>query len=610
MENHNFKLQIEEDIKILQEEYGKNNPQLLKNEYAFNYWVLTKLFCIDEEIVDDNITEYSDDGCDCYVFFEEARELYIIQNKYYDDNTQLSDDYVAKKFLSGGPIDALLADKYKRSEKLKEIFNKFKEDSEFKIFLYLYITNDNVSETTKTRFEKYRNNDDRIKAYVEAKLFTIDDIHKIYYGDRKENVKKFKYSFKSRNNGTILHVDKDNYNLPNLTDAKYIMTPVELIYEIITKSQKDNYMLFSENVREYLGNKGVNAKIADTLNNDKDRDNFFYYNNGITIICDNISKAKQITIKNDDNNIEIEIENPQIVNGCQTVNTIYEVLKKMTDKEREDKFKNTFVMVKLLKLDKNKADNKKLYEDIVKYNNSQNAISEKDFAKNNEIFFNLQKEFKKLGFLLSIKQSDKFQLKNKEKFNDFRPKLEGFEKLFSLEFKKIDDIIIELDKFMQVILAFSKNGYEAFTKKSQLLKPDSNTLKYVIKYIKDGDLTHKDLINLYLLFLKAEKEKKQSEDKRTPIPFYVLGFLGKEINQLNGEELRRKFRYIFENKNNFETLYNFYKIVSRRYKQNMKVDYNYMIKAPINYNILQDTINNEFEMIEKDKDIIKKYFEN
>lgn len=221
----------------------------------------------------------------------------------------------------------------------------------------------------------------------------------------------------------------------------------------------------------------------------------------------------------------------------------------------------------------------------------------------------MQKEFKKLGFLLTIKQSDKFQLKekDKEKFGDYKSKLEKYEKLFNIEFKKIDDIIIELDKLMQVILAFGKNGYEAFTKKAQLLKAGSDTLNYVIKFIEEGDLTHGDLIHLYLLFLKAEKEKKQSEDKRTPIPFYVLGFLGKEINNLKGDELRKEFRYIFSDKNHLDALYNFYKAVSKRYKIAMEMDYNKMIKTQIDVAILQKTIKNELEMLEKDKEIITKY---
>lgn len=600
-----FKKQIEEDIKIIKNEYIKNEPQLEKDEYAFNYWILTKLFSVDEEIAFDYITEYSDDGCDCYVFFEDARELYIIQNKYYGDDTRLSDDYVAKDFLVK-PINSLYSEKYKRSQKLQDIFTKYKSEEEFKIFLYLYITNNNVSDTTKKRFENYKNNNNDIKAYIEAKLFTINDIHNAYYGDRKENVKDFSYIIKTRNDGTTLNINTKDYKLPTLTDAKYIMTPVKSIFEMIKYSQDKDYVLFSANIREYLGNKGVNINIAKTLNDKDDRDKFFYYNNGITIICDSVEKKN---VQDRNNQRGFEVKNPQIVNGCQTVNTIYEVLNKYNDKEIDKEFKNTFVMVKLLILDKNNEDNKQLYSDIVRYNNSQNAISDKDFAKNQEFFANLQKELKKFGFLLSIKQSDKFQIKEKEKFNDYRQKLENYEKLFNIEFKKIDDIIIDLEKFMQVILAFSKNGYEAFTKKSQLLKIESETHKHVINYIKNGDLTHGDLINLYILFIKAEKDKKQSEDKRTPIPFYVLGFLGKELYNLEGDDLRHKFRFIFKSKENFEVLYEFYKKISKKYKFRKKMDYNQMIKIQIDDTLLQDIIIEELDTTDKqkDKDIIEEY---
>ena len=51
MNDEKFKEQIQQDIKLLQEEYGKNNPLLASDDYAFNYWALTKLYNVDEEIV-------------------------------------------------------------------------------------------------------------------------------------------------------------------------------------------------------------------------------------------------------------------------------------------------------------------------------------------------------------------------------------------------------------------------------------------------------------------------------------------------------------------------------------------------------------------------------
>ena len=41
------------------------------------------------------------------------------------------------------------------------------------------------------------------------------------------------------------------------------------------------------------------------------------------------------------------------------------------------------------------------------------------------------------------------------------------------------------------------------------------------------------MIKLYLLFNKAEADKKISEDSRTPILYYVLGFLGKEFKNMD-----------------------------------------------------------------------------
>lgn len=608
MNDETFKEQIKEDIKLLQNEYQQNNPYLKSDDYAFNYWVLTKLFNIDEELVYGNITEYSDDGCDCFAFFEETKELYIIQNKYYSEDTKLTENYVLKEFL-GRTIDVLIEEKYKRSEELQRIFTKYKNDSDFKIYMNLYITNNNISESIRNIFERFTRTD--LKCYIGANIYSLNDIKNMYYNDRKEETKNFKCIFKTINQSTVLNINSESYKLPSLTDAKYILTPVKLIYEIVKDAKNKEYMLFEENIREYLGNKGANIKIAKTLESDLDRDNFFYYNNGITVICDKVERT-QLTHDYKYNTGFISY-NPQIVNGCQTVNTIYETLNKYSEEELESKFKNTFVMVKLLVLDKESDNNKVLYQDIVKYNNSQNAITEKNFAANKQLFINLQRDLKKYGLLLAVKQSDPYKFKQSENFNDYRPTVEKYSQLYGIEFNKLDDIIVQLEKLLQVVLAFYKDGYNAFTKKSQLLKVDAQTYNDVISYIKDGALTNNDLINLYLIFLKSEKDKKASEDKRTPIPYYLLGFLGNDLKGLSSDEFRKYFRYIYSEKNNLDVLYKFYKRLTMRYKTNYKnskgIEYNQMIKSQIDTSILERTINDELEMLESNEErvIIKTF---
>jgi hypothetical protein len=70
--------------------------------------------------------------------------------------------------------------------------------------------------------------------------------------------------------------------------------------------------LFRKNVRNFLGKNVFNNRIAETLENEPS--NFWYYNNGITILCDegNLDKEHK----------GIRMRNPQVINGCQTAMSI------------------------------------------------------------------------------------------------------------------------------------------------------------------------------------------------------------------------------------------------------------------------------------------------
>ena len=153
--------------------------------------------------------------------------------------------------------------------------------------------------------------------------------------------------------------------MENVIDARYVFTPVVSVFRLYRDSIEKGYSIFDMNIREYLGNKGVNKNIYKTLLDTEDRKNFFYYNNGITIICDQMSKINQQS-SNPDMNAVFSIDNPQIVNGCQTVNSIYEALKNIDPSNLEKEFKDTFVMLKILEIDRTKSDDEILYHNIVK----------------------------------------------------------------------------------------------------------------------------------------------------------------------------------------------------------------------------------------------------
>ena len=70
---------------------------------------------------------------------------------------------------------------------------------------------------------------------------------------------------------------------------------------------------FDSNVRDYQGKNNVNSSIYETLKN-KNNNDFWWLNNGVTVL------ASEATLVN---NRELQIVNPEIVNGLQTSMEIY-----------------------------------------------------------------------------------------------------------------------------------------------------------------------------------------------------------------------------------------------------------------------------------------------
>ena len=245
-------------------------------------------------------------------------------------------------------------------------------------------------------------------------------------------------------------------------------------------------------------------------------------------------------------------------------------------------------MLKILQIDRTNEEQRLLYQNIVKYNNSQNSIDEKTFVSNTGIFSRLQSEFEKKGFLLLIKQSDKNKFGNDYKVVTKLKEL-NTERLarFGLDqTKKARDVFIPLEKLLQVICAFASGGYIAYVKKSNMLKYNSEQYKTAIDFIKNNNSID-TLLDLYLLYMRAEEEKSKKTDSRAPIPYYLIDcFARYECKErtanliLSELATNKKIEYIIK----------LYTAVTKAYAKDYfvkhNVDYNKMIKQPIKYDIL------------------------
>lgn len=572
-----FREQLQEDIKLLQKNLSWNT-HITKDEYAFNYWVLSNIYSLDEEECSNNITEYNDKGIDCFVHYEEDKELYIIQNKYYGESTKLNSKDVSD-FLTR-PVASLDNGNYQKSTELQKIYNRAKKDNEYKVFLHFYVTNNIQSEDVTNLINSYESND-----FI-AELFYLEDIKNKYYGKSYKENATLETTLSIKVKASALRILPEEYNLPNMSKAFYVMAKVSDIYSLWNKAEKEKYPLFEENIREYLGGtSGINKAIITTLKNSKQRGNFFYYNNGITIICDEATADAN----------EVNISNPQIVNGCQTVNSISEVLKR--DGNANENFKDVYVMAKILVLEKS---NSEFYRDIVKYTNSQNSINEKVFGATLQLFLTIQKKLEQRGFLLIVKQSDKHTFKQKYRENEAKGRLlenanQNSKQEFH-QFKKLGDVQIPLETLIQIIGAFKKDAYFAYAKKSSLLKPTS--IEYYQKFsTKIGDFfTIESMVKLIIIYKKSEHDKRGSDDGRFPSPYYLLNFLGCYLESRSIDRQDFLKNIIMEN---LIIVYNNFKPLSKDYHKKRDLDYNKMIKEKVDTDIMKEVLTEHIEGFKK-----------
>lgn len=124
--------------------------------------------------------------------------------------------------------------------------------------------------------------------------------------------------------------------------------------------------LVRENIRRYRGSSEVNEAMTSTLKNDASK--FFFFNNGVTLICRSIrpgaldeSRAKGV----------FHLDGVSIINGAQTVGTVAQEPLAHYDAHPAE------VLVTCIELP---SDETGFADDVTRYRNSQNAVSPQDFA--------------------------------------------------------------------------------------------------------------------------------------------------------------------------------------------------------------------------------------
>lgn len=162
---------------------------------------------------------------------------------------------------------------------------------------------------------------------------------------------------------------------------------------IATLIERHGERLLERNIRRYLGLQGnrVNEAIRDTLTGDE-QSNFYFYNNGITLTCDNFTyNALQ------SGDFQVKVENLQIINGGQTCLTIFKTL------HNQDYAPDGYVLIRLYQLS---SDNHDFIRRITFATNNQNPVDLRDLRSNDVTQQRLEIDIKQLGFFYRRKRGD------------------------------------------------------------------------------------------------------------------------------------------------------------------------------------------------------------
>lgn len=415
-----YKILNEELIQIIDknptdEELNKHKNIGQNKGYAFLIWFLD--FYGQNKSYKNYITDGKDDfSCDI-IFAKsdiERNEIYYaVQSKWINSNKGKEID--KKEFNSSLAEFSSIIDGSRKKGKNEKFNNKYDK-------LVSHLENNGKAKFIFFTAAQYNNEvDDTIQSFnkehgpnIELIVIDIEKIKRDYiefrfkeiitnnpleynYHAEDENIKIEIERYKNGVLGKEYVSSRDILQFEGRMQAYIFSLKPKTIHQLFKKYK---FNLFFKNVRNPLHRSNYNEKIVETLQ--RRPDTFWYFNNGVTAITKRIpdigKNANTITIKG-----------LQVINGAQTIYSVYKAYENASYDEREVMDIDARISFRLIR-----SSDEDFNLEITRYTNSQNAMQPNDFAANLEEQQRLQLESFKTNFWYE-KRRDEFRDKNKLK---------------------------------------------------------------------------------------------------------------------------------------------------------------------------------------------------
>jgi len=353
--------------------YGKIKNDIKQNYYQQNFnndgqrfvaWYLRNIHLRDLNQTKYDITDGPDDKqIDAIVIDENGSVIYIIQGKFIGES-KIDSEPLREVLSSWIQLKNLVRLQETGNERLKRRLAdvSIALDDEYEVAFELITT----GELTRAAKEDVKSFQEQLAKDEElpASIHTVDN----------EELRT-RYDLALERESPVINynltLENGKYLLMEIANTKAVIAAIPLRECIKFPGIKDG-TLFQKNVRQALGlNNRVNKSMKSTIYGDRYRD-FFFYHNGITAICNKLES-------NDGNLI---LNGLNVVNGCQSLNTILACSEKVKDLD------DTYIMFRFYEIpQRDRADK------ISISTNFQTAVKPRDLRSNDKRVLNLKRAF-------------------------------------------------------------------------------------------------------------------------------------------------------------------------------------------------------------------------
>jgi len=328
--------------------------------------------CTEQQAAQCVIDGYDDQGIDAVAVSDpsKAPRIWLVQSKWNQRGTAGFKQDEALKFLRG--LDVLLNTEYHlfnaKFQAMADRVDTTLGNSKVQVTLVHALLGDTtLNPHVQMVVDEACAKLNFARPFVDVRILGLKHFHRAILGDTAEP----KINLDARIEGWNFH--REPY------EAYYGTISV---VDIANWYEEHGRSLFSKNIRDSLDLTEVNAGIAGTLLSTPEH--FWYFNNGITILCDSVGKTPRF-VSAPGGVGEFELIGASVVNGAQTVAAIHRALKQRPDAANPGK-----VLVRFISLEKCPED---FGTEVTKKTNTQNQVETRDFAALDQDQIRLREDF-------------------------------------------------------------------------------------------------------------------------------------------------------------------------------------------------------------------------